>query len=250
MKLRNFRLLFVLLQFYCCDVFGMDLANYEVKAQNPFAGHETYIIISFQISSYYRGFTHSHYRFEQHIFKLLFLGWGSRCSCSSLQNVEDFMKNSQIISSIMSRTATNAYFATQAHKHIGISKTDATIPNYEAVIIGAIEKAKLSVEKINFLVHGTPVIINCLTERKGAKIGLITTTGFRDILETGRGNRPDFFNLNYVKPVPSWSDISYGNERTSKPQRRGALSTRPLKICSQSSPTSTKTTSEASQSVS
>ena len=164
--------------------------------------------------------------------------------------LKDFMKTSQIISSIMSRTATNAYFATQAHKHIGISKTDATIPNYEAVIIGAIEKAKLSVEKINFLVHGTPVIINCLTERKGAKIGLITTTGFRDILETGRGNRPDFFNLNYVKPVPSWSDISYGNERTSKPQRRGALSTRPLKICSQSSPTSTKTTSEASQSVS
>ena len=45
-------------------------------------------------------------------------------------------------------------------------------------------------------------MINALTERKGAKVGLITTKGFRDILEIGRGNRPDFFNLMYKKPEP------------------------------------------------
>src|SRR5690606_10738746 len=44
--------------------------------------------------------------------------------------------------------------------------------------------------------------INALTERKGVKVGLITTEGFRDTLEIARGNRPDFFNLHYEKPKP------------------------------------------------
>ncbi|MDO5605408.1 MAG: hydantoinase/oxoprolinase family protein, partial [Paracoccus sp. (in: a-proteobacteria)] len=40
------------------------------------------------------------------------------------------------------------------------------------------------------------------TERKGVRVGLITTEGFRDTLEIARGNRPDFFNLDYRKPPP------------------------------------------------
>jgi N-methylhydantoinase A len=50
--------------------------------------------------------------------------------------------------------------------------------------------------------HGTTLVINALTERKGAKVGLVTTRGFRDTLEIARGNRPDFFNLHYEKPKP------------------------------------------------
>ena len=46
------------------------------------------------------------------------------------------------------------------------------------------------------------MVINALTERKGARTGLITTYGFRDVLEIARGNRPDFFNLRYRKPEP------------------------------------------------
>src|SRR5690606_18460252 len=48
----------------------------------------------------------------------------------------------------------------------------------------------------------TTVIINALTERKGVKTGLITTKGFRDVLEIARGNRPDLFNIQYKKPTP------------------------------------------------
>jgi N-methylhydantoinase A len=55
---------------------------------------------------------------------------------------------------------------------------------------------------VDFFAHGTTVVINALTERKGARVGLITTKGFRDVLEIGRGNRPDFFNLMYSKPEP------------------------------------------------
>jgi N-methylhydantoinase A len=51
-------------------------------------------------------------------------------------------------------------------------------------------------------VHGTTIVINAITERKGAKVGLLTTEGFRDIIEIGRGHRPDFFNLEYRKPEP------------------------------------------------
>jgi N-methylhydantoinase A/oxoprolinase/acetone carboxylase beta subunit len=66
-----------------------------------------------------------------------------------------------------------------------------------------VEKAAIDPTNMDFFAHGTTVIINALTERKGAKTGLITTAGFRDMLEIGRGNRPDFFNLQYVKPKPS-----------------------------------------------
>jgi N-methylhydantoinase A len=60
----------------------------------------------------------------------------------------------------------------------------------------------VSPSEIDFLAHGTTVVINALTERKGVKVGLITTEGFRDTLEIARGNRPDFFNLDYRKPTP------------------------------------------------
>ncbi|MCH1928097.1 hydantoinase/oxoprolinase family protein, partial [Shewanella sp. C31] len=50
--------------------------------------------------------------------------------------------------------------------------------------------------------HGTTVVINAITERRGARVGLITTEGFRDVLEIARGDRPDFFNLLYRKPPP------------------------------------------------
>ena len=42
----------------------------------------------------------------------------------------------------------------------------------------------------------------CIRDSKGVKVGLITTEGFRDSLEIARGNRPDFFNLQYEKPKP------------------------------------------------
>ena len=51
-------------------------------------------------------------------------------------------------------------------------------------------------------VHGTTVVINAVTERSGARTALLTTEGFRDVLEIGRANRPDLYNLAYRKPRP------------------------------------------------
>lgn len=81
-------------------------------------------------------------------------------------------------------------------------KSDTTPPDFEKGVLAVLDKANVDVETLDFLAHGTTVVINSLTERKGAKVGLITTKGFRDVLEIGRGNRPDFFNLKYKKPEP------------------------------------------------
>ncbi len=81
-------------------------------------------------------------------------------------------------------------------------KTDTTVPNYEKGVFDVMAKAGVAVGSVDFLAHGTTMVINALTERTGVKVGLITTQGFRDTLEIARGNRPDFFNLHYRKPEP------------------------------------------------
>src|SRR5690606_3127070 len=60
----------------------------------------------------------------------------------------------------------------------------------------------LSADEVSFLVHGGTTVINAITERKGARTALITTEGFRDVLEIGRGNRPDLYNLRSSSPEP------------------------------------------------
>jgi N-methylhydantoinase A len=55
---------------------------------------------------------------------------------------------------------------------------------------------------VSQLLHGQTLVINAILQRKGAKVGLITTKGFRDILALQRSNRRDIFNLRYRKPEP------------------------------------------------
>ena len=87
-------------------------------------------------------------------------------------------------------------------QEIVTAKADTTPPDFEHGVMNVLRKSGVSLPGIAFLAHGTTIVINALTERKGVKTGLITTEGFRDSLEIGRGNRPDFFNLHYVKPPP------------------------------------------------
>ena len=82
------------------------------------------------------------------------------------------------------------------------AKSDTTPPNFEVGVLNVLEKGGVDPASVDFMAHGTTVVINALTERKGVPVGLITTEGFRDVLEIARGNRPDFFNLHYIKPAP------------------------------------------------
>lgn len=82
------------------------------------------------------------------------------------------------------------------------AKSDTTPPDFENGVLNVLAKGGVDPSGIDYFAHGTTVVINALTERKGVKVGLITTEGFRDTIEIARGNRPDFFNLHYEKPAP------------------------------------------------
>src|SRR5262245_59595215 len=58
------------------------------------------------------------------------------------------------------------------------------------------------IEKADFFMHGTTVGLNALLERRGAKVGLLTTEGFRDVLEIRRGDRTEMYNLFWKQPEP------------------------------------------------
>ena len=56
------------------------------------------------------------------------------------------------------------------------------------------------------VVHGTTVGTNALLQRRGARIALVTTKGFEDVLVIGRQARPELYNLDAVKPPPLVAD--------------------------------------------
>lgn len=83
-----------------------------------------------------------------------------------------------------------------------LTKSHTTPPNFKEGVIKVIQKSGVCPQEIKDFIHGTTTIINALTERKGAKTALITTKGFRDVLEIARCNRPDLFNMVFAKPRP------------------------------------------------
>jgi N-methylhydantoinase A len=83
-----------------------------------------------------------------------------------------------------------------------IDKVRSTPQDVGQAVITAIDKIKLNMTGINQFIHGTTVGLNALLERKGSKVGLITTKGFADVLEMGRGNSKELYNFLWRKPKP------------------------------------------------
>jgi N-methylhydantoinase A len=82
------------------------------------------------------------------------------------------------------------------------TKTPTTYGNFVAGVLDCFAKTKLDPRAASLLNHGTTLVINTLIQRKGAKSALVTTRGFRDVLEIARGNRPDPFDLHYRRDDP------------------------------------------------
>ncbi|MEQ8828572.1 MAG: hydantoinase/oxoprolinase family protein [Alphaproteobacteria bacterium] len=76
-----------------------------------------------------------------------------------------------------------------------IAKVPTTVANQSEGVLAALDKAQADIRAIDGIVHGTTATTNALLERKLAKTGLITTAGFRDILELGRRTRPSAYGL-------------------------------------------------------
>ena len=69
-------------------------------------------------------------------------------------------------------------------------------------VLSAIKALDIDVSGIDYFVHGTTAGLNAFLEKRGARVALITTRGFRDVYEIGRANRPDMYNLKYKSPRP------------------------------------------------
>ena len=85
---------------------------------------------------------------------------------------------------------------------VAYAKSPTTYGNFVEGILDCFNKVQLAPDQASFVNHGTTLVINSLIQRKGAKAALVTTTGFRDVLEIARGNRPDPFDLHYRRDEP------------------------------------------------
>jgi N-methylhydantoinase A len=65
-----------------------------------------------------------------------------------------------------------------------------------------VSEAGIEMSQLDGIVHGTTLVTNAVIERLGAKVGLITTSGFRDVLEVGHEMRYDLYDLFLEKPEP------------------------------------------------
>ena len=106
------------------------------------------------------------------------------------------------VASDIGGTFTDLIYLDEVTGEIGTTKASTTPHNFAIGVEDTLEKSGINVGDTTFFVHGSTIIINALTERKGVKTGLITTKGFRDVLEITRANRPDIYNMLYTKPKP------------------------------------------------
>lgn len=83
-----------------------------------------------------------------------------------------------------------------------ILKTPSTPDDFAKGTIQAIQEAGILPSDIKRFIHGTTVATNAVIQRKGANVTLITTQGFRDILEIRRTTRGELYNVQWDPPVP------------------------------------------------
>ena len=80
-----------------------------------------------------------------------------------------------------------------------------TVPqNPSSGVLHAVDKLGIDLGEVGTIVHGTTLGLNAVLERRGARVGIITTEGFRDILELGRGDLPasHMYDMHYRRPEP------------------------------------------------
>lgn len=81
-----------------------------------------------------------------------------------------------------------------------LEKVPTTPENFADGVVNALGGVEPG--RLDQFVHGTTVVINAITERTGDRVALLTTEGFRDVLDVTRANRPAMFDFRYRKPEP------------------------------------------------
>lgn len=89
-----------------------------------------------------------------------------------------------------------------ADGRVTIAKVPSTPPNFELGMVEAIKATEIPDEEWRLFFHGTTVATNTVINKTGAQTGLITTKGFRDVLELRRANRGVLYDLMWDPPEP------------------------------------------------
>src|SRR6185436_19687519 len=103
-------------------------------------------------------------------------------------------------------TFTDFTLLDEASGSVGFHKVPSTPHDpseaIERGIAELLESRRIPPAQVGHVGHGTTVATNLVIERKGAVTGLITTRGFRDVLEIGRQIRPHLYDYRVTKPPP------------------------------------------------
>ncbi|MEO0915256.1 MAG: hydantoinase/oxoprolinase N-terminal domain-containing protein, partial [Pseudomonadota bacterium] len=92
-------------------------------------------------------------------------------------------------------TFTDVFVLDEASGTANVSKVPTTRPDQSTGFLDGIARQVDDLSTVGVVVHGTTAGTNALLERKGARIGIITTRGLRDVLEMRRRDRPRTWGL-------------------------------------------------------
>src|SRR5690349_12171239 len=87
------------------------------------------------------------------------------------------------------------YETSAKSRRVSLAKIPTTVANQADGVLGAIAAAGIAPSDLDLVIHGTTTTTNAVLERKLAKVGLVTTRGFRDTLELGRRTRPKAYGM-------------------------------------------------------
>ena len=101
-------------------------------------------------------------------------------------------------------TFTDLMILDPATGDVRLAKVPTTLPNQSGGVLAAFEAAAADLTQVDLIVHGTTTTTNAVLERALCKTGLITTAGFRDVLELGRRTRPHAYGMTgqFVPVIP------------------------------------------------
>lgn len=87
---------------------------------------------------------------------------------------------------------------------VHIAKTPTTTDNQAHGVVSALLQSGFPIDAIDLIVHGTTTTTNAVLERRLARTGMITTRGFRDVIELGRRTRPQAYGMTgvFVPVIP------------------------------------------------
>src|SRR6266850_5052639 len=105
------------------------------------------------------------------------------------------MPQTKLVGVDVGGTFTDLVLVDEASGEVRVAKVPTTVANQAGGVQAALAGTAAGADEVAVIVHGTTTATNALLERKGARTGLITTRGFRDVLELGRRTRPTPYGL-------------------------------------------------------